>query len=227
VSQIRIAAFDKDLRSEQPLGDAVTDDSGSYSIEYSTNLRQKQGRGVVDLVVRAYDAHDTIVAESPVRFSARQNETIDFTIASEWKPQPTEFEKLKTALEPLLDQGSLGQLEEDNEQQDLTFLSGETGFEKNLVARFVLAQRLLHLGIEREFWFALLGGSFFKYAEKNSLKKNLAIVSAVLRTLNASGVRKALTDSFNRREIPACLHERTEEWIKAFLQLVKRLPLRP
>lgn len=83
VSHIRIAAFDKDLQSEQLLGEAVTDDRGTYTIEYSANFPQERDRGVVDLVVRAYDVHHTIVAESPVRFRAREDETIDLTIERE------------------------------------------------------------------------------------------------------------------------------------------------
>jgi hypothetical protein len=114
------------------------------------------------------------------------------------------------------------QIGRGEEHKDLSFLSGETGFEKVLLARFVLAHRLAGLGIDKEFWFALLGGSFFEYTEKESLKENLAAVSDSLPTLDARAVRKALASSFNRREIPDRLRERTDEWTKAFLELVAR-----
>jgi hypothetical protein len=34
-ARTRVAAFDRDLRSEQPLGEAHTDRNGAYRIEYS------------------------------------------------------------------------------------------------------------------------------------------------------------------------------------------------
>ena len=61
------------------------------------------------------------------------------------------------------------ELEEDGQHQDLSFLSGETGFEKDVLARFVMAHKLAQQGIQAEFWFALLGGSFFQFTENQSL----------------------------------------------------------
>lgn len=225
-SRTKVAAFDRDLRSEQPLGEgAQTDRSGAYRIEYSARQFLNLERGSADLVVKAIDADGSVLVTSPVLFNAPEDAEIDLTIPFERRVPPTLFERIESAVEPLLGRVSVETLEENKEHQDLTFLSGEAGFEKRELARFVLAHSLARLGIEREFWFALLGGSFFEYAEKESLRENLAAVSNALPTLDARAVRKALASSFNRREIPDRLRERTGAWTEAFLELVARLVL--
>lgn len=223
--ETKISAFDRDLRREQTLGDVLADRSGAYNIEYSEEQVLNQERGTADLVVKALDADGSVLISSSVHFNAPEKTEIDLTIPLERKAPPALFDRIGGAVEPLLGKVKVQELEENQEYQDLTFLSGEAGFDRRDVARFVLAHHLARQGVEKEFWFALLGGSFFEYVETESVTENLATVSALLPNLDAAGVRKALARSFNRREIPAHLRERTEAWVEAFLELSARLVL--
>lgn len=224
-SRTKVVAFDRDLRSEQPLGEAYTDRDGAYLIEYSQRQFLNRERGTADLVVKAIDADGSLLVVSQVLFNAPQDAKIDLTISLDRQLPPTLFEQIESAVEPLLGRVSVEELEENKEHQDLTFLSGETGFEKRVLARFVLAHGLVRQGIEKEFWFALIGGSFFEFNEKESLKESLAAVSDALPALDAMAVRKGLAGSFNQREIPARLQVQTDAWIESFLELVARLVL--
>lgn len=224
-SRTRVVASDRDLRNEQPLGEAQTDGDGAYRIEYSEKQFLNQERGTADLVVKVLDDDGSVLATAPTLFNAPPDATIDLTIPLERREPPTLFERISSALEPLLGRVRLEELEEDKKHQDLTFLQGETGFEKRVLARFVLAHDLALRGIQKEFWFALLGGAFFDYADDASLKENLARLSRALPTLDARAVRKALAGSFNRREIAARLQERTDEWVEEFLRVVSRRAL--
>src|SRR5207249_3127862 len=127
---------------------------------------------------------------------------IDLTIPAEQKEPPALFERVTSALEPLLDDVRPDELDESDEHQDLSFLAGETGFEQSLLARFALAHQLARTAIESEFWFALLGSSFFHYAETESLEQNFADLVEALPALDAAAVRKALAASFRRGDIP-------------------------
>jgi len=80
-SQIKIAAFDRDLHSQQPLGETVTDASGSYSIEYSTDRLLEPGRGAANMSVKAYDVNSSPVGESEVRYAVRGSQIIDLTVS--------------------------------------------------------------------------------------------------------------------------------------------------
>ena len=122
--------------------------------------------------------------------------------------------------EPLLNNLAVQKLEEDTQHQDLSFLSGETGFDKNVLARFVLAHKLAEQGIQAEFWFVLLGGSFYQFSETQSLKEQLPTILDALPSLDAAAVRKALTRGFNENEIPESFQKSVAHWVEAFLQFV-------
>ena len=145
---------------------------------------------------------------------------MDVTIPAEVAAPPALFEKIGRMLALLLDGLKLNALEEDKEHQDLSFLSGETGLGQSVIARFVMAHKLAQQGLEPEFWFALLGGSFFEFAENQSLKEQLAAILDALPSLDAAAVRKALTRGFNQKEIPQSLPGKTADWIEAFLKFV-------
>ena len=115
----------------------------------------------------------TVVFSSPRRYYSTPHRVheIDLTIPLEQLLPPALFARIKGAVEPLLGRLQIEELEEDQQHQDLTFLAGETGFEKRLLARFILAYLLTRIGIEPEFWFALLGGSSFSYAETKASRQ--------------------------------------------------------
>jgi len=221
----RVAAFDRNLRREQQLGATRTDQEGVYRINYSLKQLLHQERGSAHLVVKAFEADGSILAVSPVLFKAPPDARIDLTIPLAKKLPPSLFERIGAALAPRLGQVAIEELEEDQKHQDLTFLSGQTGYEKRLLARFVLAHRLAGPGLEGEFWFALLGGSFFDYNENESLEENLAMVKAALPGLDGRTVQQILGSSFNRREIGAGWRDHVAAWGEAFLAFTARLAL--
>ena len=137
---VTVSVFDRDLRFDQPLGDYKTDKTGYYQIGYSARQFRKGERGSADLVVKAFGANGSLLGVSQVLFNAPSYAEIDLKISAErWQP-PTLFEKIRAAAEPLLEGLKVSELEEDkedqdlseedNRHQDLSFLSGETGFEK-------------------------------------------------------------------------------------------------
>lgn len=134
----------------------------------------------------------------------------------------TLIEKIRQETADLLDGLQASQLEENEQHQDVSFLAGETGFSKNDIARFSLAHKLAQQAIQPEFWFALLGGSFFQFRENQNLEQQLATILNSLPSLDATAVSKALTRSFNLKEIPEGLRENIESWIAAFLQFAAR-----
>jgi len=222
---LKVVAFDRDLRKEQALGEAQTDGSGGYRIEYIEQHFLNQERGSADLLVKVLDADGSVLASSTILFNAPDKAEVDLIIPLGRKAPPTLFERIRATIQPLLGNVKIEELEEDKEHQDVTFLSGETGFERRDLARFVLAHHLARNGIGTEFWFALLGASFFEYRENETLKQNLGRVSAALPTLDAGAVRKSLAISFNRREIPAHFREHTDKWTEEFLIIIARLVL--
>jgi hypothetical protein len=66
VAGISVIAVDRDLRREQELGRAVTDQSG-YDFGYPQRSFVRADKGSADLVVRVVGSVGALLAESPVR----------------------------------------------------------------------------------------------------------------------------------------------------------------
>jgi hypothetical protein len=217
---VTVAAYDRDLRSEQVLGKSQTDNQGLYRIQYSEPQFHKAEKSNADLVVKAFAADGSLLATSPVLFNAAPVAELDLTIAPELLLPPTLFERIEQALKPVLNRLKVEELEEDKEHQDLSFLSGESGFEKQTLARFVLAHRLADQRLPAEFWFVLLGGSFYQFTQDQSIKEQLVVVFDALPSLDAIAVHKALIRGFNQKEIHESARKNTEGWVEAFLNLI-------
>jgi hypothetical protein len=217
---ILISAFDRDLRHEQLLGQTQTNRKGAYQIHYAERQFQSVEKGSADLVVKASTVEGALLVASPVVFNAPLIAEVDLTIPAEALQAPTLFERIKQALQPLLERVKVEELEEDKEHQDLTFLAGETGFARPVLARFVLAHRLVQQNLPAEFWFVLLGGSLYPFIEGQPLKEQLALVFDGLPKLNAAAVSKAFSRGFNQKEIAESFHQNLEAWLEAFLELI-------
>ncbi|MBE9572393.1 MAG: peptidoglycan-binding protein, partial [Proteobacteria bacterium] len=217
---LRVSAFDRDLRSEQLLGKHRTDRRGFYEITYYARQFRRLEKGSADLVVKVFADDGGLLAVSQILFNAPRNSELDLTIPADAVQPLMLFEKIGRAIAPLLDDLKIEGLEEDQRHQDVTFLGGETGFEINDIARFVMAHKLAEHYIQPEFWFALLGGSFFQYTENQSLKEQLAAILDSLSSLDAAAVRKALTRSFNLKEIPETFREKVTDWVEALLKFI-------
>lgn len=225
-SGIIVQAFDCDLRSQELLGKSQSDNSGAYKIGYTAAQFAKAESGSADLVVKALDAKDAVLVASPILFNAPPQAIIDLTIPAAVRAPPTLFEKIAAALPPLLGVVKIEELEENQQFQDLSFLAGETAFGQRDLARFVVARLSASLGIQAEFWFALLVGALFAYDEGESIKTQFAALLGGLPALGEGSVRKALAAAFDRKDIPAPLQDNVEDWVASFLKIAARLAVR-
>jgi hypothetical protein len=219
---IDVSASDRDLRSEEALGRAITGQDGAYYIQYDASAYADAESGSADLVVKAHGFDGSVLAASPVVFNAPSSAVIDLTIPAEALPPPSRFEAIMRALDPLLGAVSIIGLEEDAEHQDVSFLAGETGLDRTLVARFALANRLAQEDLPAEFWFVLLGGGFYQWTEGATIAEQQAALSRSWSTLDASAVRKALARGIAQLEISSFYQERVPAWVEAFTAFVAR-----
>jgi hypothetical protein len=215
-----IAAFDRDLRSEQKLGTTRTNNDGRYSIQYSASQFENPEVGSADLVIKALAADGALLAASTVLFNAPPVAELDLTIPAAVLEPPSLFEKIAYAITPVLGRFKVQELEENKEHQDLSFLSGETGFELIALVRFVMAHRLKAEGMEAEFWFALLGGSFFTYRQDKGIGEQVETFLSSLIDIDPTAVRKTLLRAVSQNEIRSSFRGRIDELVEAFLKFV-------
>ncbi len=118
-----VRVFDRDLRSEELLGEARTCLCGFYEVRYTPDQFKRAEKRWADLVVRAWGEAADPVAMSPIQFNAPASIIVDLLAGGGVYRGPSEYERLIRELTPLLDGVALPMLTDE----DLAFLSGETG----------------------------------------------------------------------------------------------------
>lgn len=212
---LQVQAIGRYLRKETLLGSGQTNEGGEYHISYPVSDADKSA---VNLALKVLDEEGKVLHRTKVHHHVPKEIEIDIRVQKDF-PGFSGFERMVRALQPLLEEGlTFADLEQDEEHDDISFLSGKTGIEVNKIARFVMAHKLGEMGIQSEFWFALLGGSFFQYNENQSLKEQLTAILDSLSSLDAAAVRKSITRSFNRDEIPGTFRDKVNDWVEAFLK---------
>ena len=114
---------------------------------------------------------------------------------------PSEYELLVDDVKPLLQGLSLGELTEDDNHADISFLAGETGRDPTLLAFLILADRLAPR--------TRLPGEVFYGLFRGNLPTSLPALLAQDREVN----RAALESSLDANLIPVALRPRVEEFL--------------
>jgi hypothetical protein len=122
-----VKVFDKDLRSEQLLGEKITDAKGGYTIEFNSRRAENPEHEAVDIFIKVFDAAGSLLGQSPIHFNIEGNTNIDYTIGSNNVKGISEFDNLVKKIRPVIEpqQVPLGKLEENGHYQDISFLAGE------------------------------------------------------------------------------------------------------
>ena len=136
-----VQAFDKDLRTEQLLGQAVTDENGFYTISYDGTKYSDSEQQTADVFIRVMGTGRVPLGQSPVYFNVPAKFVLDFKIGNTPIRETDEFDELVQKIRPLTDpqKVALADLKEDDKFTDITFLSGETGEPREKLAFLPLA----------------------------------------------------------------------------------------
>ena len=116
-----VRAYDKDMRTEELLGEATTDTAGGYEIAYTREQYARAEKDSADVRVTVLDDAGREVASTPIIFNAGPVESApDLSLPDDGL---SEYERLIRDLQPLMEDIPFAELTED----DIAFLGGETG----------------------------------------------------------------------------------------------------
>ncbi|MGK7905772.1 MAG: neuraminidase-like domain-containing protein [Synechococcus sp.] len=118
-----VRAFDRDLRREELLGEAVTEpEEGNYTIHYTADKFTRAEKKRADLIVRAFSPEGKQLAVSETRFNAGElEERVDLEVVPQEEQSLSEYERLLKAIAPLLEDVALADLTDE----DIQFLAQE------------------------------------------------------------------------------------------------------
>lgn len=204
-----IKAFDKDLRTEKLLGETKTDSKGKYVIRYTIDKLCRPDKRRADLIVRAYDEGKEI-ATSPLIIGAASKQVVDLVVSDTSYRCPSEYSRLCTLLDPLLQDIDVTALNEE----DVAYLAGKTGLDPTHVAYFVQSQKLAKVsdtaeesGISPEAFYGLF-------------RQGLPTSLPVLLTHEASMLRKALLTAIKENIISKAFEKEIYHTIVKFQKLI-------
>ncbi|MDX6242159.1 MAG: hypothetical protein QOG10_7104, partial [Kribbellaceae bacterium] len=141
---VSVRLFDRDLRSEQELGRAETDDLGYWLVRYTRQAFARAEKDSADLFMRVVSGPRRL-SDPPVRdtlFNARRLAVLSTSLTSIRPPRLTELERVEAAARPVLEDLAWAQVSEDVEHSDVTFLAGELGVDRAVVDHVAVAHRL-------------------------------------------------------------------------------------
>jgi hypothetical protein len=137
-----VAAFDQDIRGEQPLGQpATTDASGAYQITYAERDFAQTDLTAADVFVRVMGSDGAVQKQSQVYFNAPPSLQVDIDLSGAAYAGPSEFEQVVDGVTPYIGSLALSDLTENSTTQDITFLTTKTGLPRNRVEALALAYR--------------------------------------------------------------------------------------
>ena len=166
-----VKAYDRDLRSESVLGESLTDRKGAYKITYTPESFLAKEKKIADLFLRVFTSGGTPVFETDfdrIIFNASDHETINISLSTPITPDGNEFDRITGEVTGLLGGGKFSELEENNKNRDISFLSKETGIAAEKLEHLVVAHRMAleSTRIEAAFFYAL-------FRKNTLLKTNL------------------------------------------------------
>lgn len=138
---VLVRAFDKDIRSEQTIGEAKTNEQGFYQIYYSPEVFAYTDKQAADVLLRLYDANGALLKQTDVYYNAPVQLTIDISFATQQYKGVSEFEQVLSAVTPFIGRLPLADVTENSDTQDITFLTNKTGLQHNKIEAIAMAYR--------------------------------------------------------------------------------------
>ena len=140
VGGLRVEIVDKNVGEDVRLGEAATDDGGAYQATFPITGLQERCKQRPDLQARAFTG-ETFLGASEVRYNASDRETLNILLTDEASSAlASEHETLIGALTARC-RGSLRDLQETDDRQDITYLANKTGWDARAVALAALADQ--------------------------------------------------------------------------------------
>ncbi|TDW49140.1 hypothetical protein EV144_103667 [Flavobacterium sp. 270] len=175
LANLKIAVYDKDMRSEELLSETITRKDGSYETTWFHSQLSGRGKKEADILIKVFTSEKNILLFSSdinqVRFNASPKEEINIRIKGSIINEVIEYDYLLKEVTFLANRIPVTDLQETKEQPDITFLGKELEIDAAKIHHLVVSNKLERIAkIEAPFFYALL--------RQNTLLKNNA--SAVI-----------------------------------------------
>ncbi|HEY0171737.1 MAG TPA: neuraminidase-like domain-containing protein [Pyrinomonadaceae bacterium] len=137
---LRVEVVDKNVGHDVSLAETETDDRGFYRASFTASaFREQSGKARPDLQARVH-AGSAFLAASEVRYDATTDERLNVALPQNAAGLASEYETLTGSIAAYY-KGRLGDLQETDERQDITYLANKSGWDARAVALIALADQ--------------------------------------------------------------------------------------
>lgn len=136
LAKVTVKLFDKDLRTEKLLTETSTDAKGFYKIDFDQRRAANPEYKTADLFIKVFDNKRVLLGQSDIYFNVGEETIINYKIGKTAYTGLSEFDALLQLIKPIAESNkvALGDLQESDKFQDISFLVGETGEEAEKIA---------------------------------------------------------------------------------------------
>jgi hypothetical protein len=138
IGGLGVEIVDKNVGGDVSLATGTTGERGDYEIRFTDALLRRREKPAPDLQAKV-SRDKTFLAASETDYNAPTEVTLDVLLPP-GAPLPSEYETLTAALRAHFP-GKLGELQETDERQDVTYLANKTGWDARAVALAALADQ--------------------------------------------------------------------------------------
>lgn len=140
IGMLRVRVVDKTVGDDVLLAEVLTSESGAYLATFTDASLRQRGKAKPDLQARVFTG-ETFLGASDVRYDASTHEILNVLLDDKTSSAlSSEYDALKGAISNHY-RGNLGDLQETDERQDVTYLANKTGWDARTVALAALAEQ--------------------------------------------------------------------------------------
>lgn len=181
LSGLVVQVYDQDMRTETLLAETTTDSDGKYQVTWLHSQLKSPEIKEADIAVKVLTPGNRTLLYSTgmdsVRFNASPREEINIIIQGAIAPEVVEYDYVLKTVTFLADKVAVTDLQENSDNQDITFISREADIDSEKVEYMVVAQNLQKLSrINAAFFYALLReDTLLKNTRSTSLSSRISI----------------------------------------------------
>jgi hypothetical protein len=140
-NDVLVKVYDKDIRSEQFLGECYTNEAGYYLVEYTHKQFAKTDKNAADIIVRVNNEKEELLKESDTYFNAPWELEVNIDLSGKTYQGKSAFEQIVETIKPYLGKLNISQLTETDKIQDISFLTNKTNLLHDQVEQIAMAFR--------------------------------------------------------------------------------------
>ncbi|MEA5461682.1 neuraminidase-like domain-containing protein [Arcicella sp. LKC2W] len=141
LNNVILNIFDKDLRNQELLGKTQTNE-GKYEVFYTKSQFKKSEKESADILIEIHNQKGERIYKSSIFYNSPDEFEKNISLDNVEFKGDSEWETLSKTLTPLLDKLSPLELREDDNFQDVSFLSGESGRSLLIIGTWIISHHL-------------------------------------------------------------------------------------